>query len=949
MPKVKTKQSPDKHTASLYDKHNVVIKGARTNNLKNVDLTIPKNKLIVVTGVSGSGKSSITMDTLYAEGQRRYVESLSSYARQFLTRVKKPDVDYIKGISPAIAIQQKVSSANARSTVGTLTEIFDYLRLLYARIGHTFSPLTGLEVKKDSVSDIVSYLSGQDEGSRFSILSPFFYNEAKEPLKNILERYEQKGFNRIYIDGSVTRIDELLQNRPVSKKKAKGGEDALAYIVVDRIVVRKDDEENFKRMADSIETALAESTGRCAILDESGTIREFSTRFEENGIEYEEPSVALFNFNSSIGACPVCEGYGMAIGIDADKVIPNKHKTLYDHAVAPWSGERGASYYTNMIRKADSLGLSIHKPYNKLSEKEIDIVWNGTKSFEGINDYFKDLAASSYKIQDRVALARYRGKTVCPECGGKRLRKEVLYIKVGGKDIADLANMDIEQLDKFFTDLHLDEQDAAVAERILEEIGSRLSTMVAIGLGYLTLQRPAATLSGGETQRIHLTRLLGSNLTGSMYLLDEPSVGLHPRDTRNLVAALKKLRDLGNTVIVVEHEEEVIRSADFLVDMGPEAGILGGEVVFTGNYKDIAQSPVDNSLTIDYLLGRKKIEVPAQRRVSRNFLKMEGVSLHNLSDVQVTIPLHSMVCVTGVSGSGKSSLIKGVLFPVLEHAIQNGLMEATNNHIERLSGDIKKLDRVEMIDQQPIGKSSRSNPVTYVKAYDYIRDLFTSQPMSKLRGFKPKHFSFNVEGGRCETCKGEGVTVVDMQFLADVTLVCEECKGKRFKNEVLDVTYKGKNIYEVLEMDIREAVDFFEDQPEIINRILPLLEIGLGYVKLGQSSSSLSGGEAQRVKLASFLTKENKVPHSLFIFDEPTTGLHFEDVRKLLIAFNKLIDKGNSVLIVEHNMEVIKSSDYIIDIGPEGGSGGGKILYQGAPEGLVDIKESYTARYLKLE
>lgn len=948
MPKVKTKQSPDKHTSSLYDKYNVVIKGARTNNLKNVDLTIPKNKLIVVTGVSGSGKSSITMDTLYAEGQRRYVESLSSYARQFLTRVKKPDVDYIKGISPAIAIQQKVSSANARSTVGTLTEIFDYLRLLYARIGRTFSPLTGLEVKKDSVSDIVNYLSGQDEGSRFSILSPFFYNEGKEPLKNVLERYEQKGFNRLYIDGSVMRIDELLQNLPVSKKKAKG-EDALAYIVVDRIVIRKEDEENFKRMADSIETALAESGGRCTILDESGGIRDFSTRFEENGVEYEEPSVALFNFNSSIGACPVCEGYGMAIGIDADKVIPNKHKTLYDHAIAPWSGERGASYYTSMIRRADSLGLSIHKPYNKLSERELDIVWNGTKGFDGINDYFKDLAASSYKIQDRVALARYRGKTVCPECGGKRLRKEVLYIKVGGKDIADLANMDIEQLDRFFTDLRLDEQDAAIAERVLDEIGSRLSTMVAIGLGYLTLQRPAATLSGGETQRIHLTRLLGSNLTGSMYLLDEPSVGLHPRDTRNLVAALKKLRDLGNTVIVVEHEEEVIRNADFLVDMGPEAGVLGGEVVFTGNYKDIAQSPVDNSLTIDYLLGRKKIGVPAQRRVSRNFLKMEGVSLHNLSDVQVTIPLHSMVCVTGVSGSGKSSLIKGVLFPVLEQAIQNGLTEATNNHVERLSGDIKKLDRVEMIDQQPIGKSSRSNPVTYVKAYDYIRDLFTSQPMSKLRGFKPKHFSFNVEGGRCETCKGEGVTVVDMQFLADVTLVCEECKGKRFKNEVLDVTYKGKNIYEVLEMDIREAVDFFEDQSEIINRILPLLEIGLGYVKLGQSSSSLSGGEAQRVKLASFLTKENKVPHSLFIFDEPTTGLHFEDVRKLLIAFNKLIDKGNSVLIVEHNMEVIKSSDYLIDIGPEGGSGGGKILYQGAPEGLVDIKESYTARYLKLE
>ena len=576
------------------------------------------------------------------------------------------------------------------------------------------------------------------------------------------------------------------------------------------------------------------------------------------------------------------------------------------------------------------------------------MVWEGTREFAGIDAYFKDLISSSYKIQDRVALARYRGKTVCPECKGKRLRKEVLFIKVNGKDIADLGNMDINQLYDFFANIVLDEQDQSIAARILMEINSRLSTMVSIGLGYLSLQRPASTLSGGETQRIHLTRLLGSNLTGSMYLLDEPSVGLHPRDTANLISALKKLRNLGNTVILVEHEEEVIKHADFLVDMGPEAGIMGGEVIFTGNYTDIENSPINNSLTIDYLLGRKKIEVPAQRRVSRSFLKMDKVNLHNLKDVDVTVPLNCIVCVTGVSGSGKSSLIKGVLYPTLENAIQNDLTEASTNFIQRLSGDIKRINKVEMIDQQPIGKSSRSNPVTYVKAYDYIRDLFTSQPMSKLRGFKPKHFSFNVEGGRCETCKGEGVTVVDMQFLADVTLVCEECKGMRFKNEVLDVKYKDKNIFDVLEMDIMEAVTFFEGNNEIINRIMPLYEIGLGYVRLGQSSSSLSGGEAQRVKLASFLTKENKVAHTLFIFDEPTTGLHFEDVRKLLIAFNKLIEKGNSIIIVEHNMEVIKSSDYLIDIGPEGGAEGGEILYQGVPEGLLKVKKSHTAKYLKV-
>lgn len=949
MPKTIKQNSPETEPVILYDKQNIVIKGARTNNLKNIDLTIPKNKLIVVTGVSGSGKSSITMDTLYAEGQRRYVESLSSYARQFMTRIKKPDVDYIKGITPAIAIHQKVSSANARSTVGTLTEIFDYLRLLYARIGKTISPITGKEIKKDSVSDIVNFLGKKEDGTRFSILAPFTYNEEEESLKSVLERLEQKGFNRVWLSGEVRRIDELLPALPKTKKKESNKDAVFGYVVVDRIVVRKEDDENFKRIADSIETAIAESSGSCVLLSEHGEMNHFSTRFEENGIVFEEPSIALFNFNSSVGACHVCEGYGMAIGIDESKVIPNKHLSLYDHAIAPWSGDKGRNYYKSMIQHAERLGLSIHTPYHKLSSRELEIIWKGGDNFQGIDDYFKKLQSTSYKIQDRIALARFRGKTVCPECRGKRLRKEALYVKLGGKDIAELADMDIEQLEEFFSQLDLSDRDAAIAERILSEIRQRLSTMVAIGLGYLTLQRPASTLSGGETQRIHLTRLLGSNLTGSLYLLDEPSVGLHPRDTRNLVTALKKLRDLGNTVIVVEHEEEVIRSADYLVDMGPEAGVLGGEVVFTGNYKDIAQSPVHNSLTIDYLLGRKKIEVPKERRVGRNIIRIDGVYLHNLQGVNVSIPLHSMVCVTGVSGSGKSSLIKGALYPTLESALSNRSTHTSNNLVLDFYGDINTINMVEMVDQQPIGKSSRSNPITYVKAYDYIRDLFTAQPLSKLRGFRPKHFSFNVEGGRCENCKGEGVTVVDMQFLADVSLVCDECKGRRFKNEVLDIRYKEKNIYDVLEMDIREAVEFFTDQPEIINRIQPLLDVGLGYVKLGQSSSSLSGGEAQRVKLASFLTKDNKVPHTLFIFDEPTTGLHFEDVRKLLLAFNKLIDRGNSIIIVEHNMEVIKSSDYIIDIGPEGGRNGGRILYQGPPEGLKNIPESHTAAFLDLE
>lgn len=929
-----------------YDKAHILIKGARTNNLKNVDLVLPKNKLIVVTGVSGSGKSSITMETLYAEGQRRYVESLSSYARQFLTRIKKPDVDYIKGISPAIAIHQKVSSANTRSTVGSMTEIFDYLRLLFARIGKTYSPISGEQVRKDSVTDIVGFIGTLPEGERLSILSNVDTDAENFIMNEFLDRAQQKGFTRVYIDDEVKRMDEM--EPPRSKGRKKNNLPGFLAIVVDRVTVAKGDLENRKRIADSVEIALAESRGMVTILLESGELREFSTRFEADGMIFQEPSNALFNYNSSLGACPTCEGYGMALGIDEDKVIPNKQKSLLDHAIAPWAGEKGYEHYKELIQYADQAGISIHRPYQQLTDAQRDIVWNGNDKIKGIHDFFKRLQSSSYKIQDRVLLSRYRGKTVCPACKGKRLRPESLYVKVAGCDIAEITAMDIHNLNKYFQNLVLEKKDLVVAERILLEISNRLSTMANIGLGYLTLQRPAATLSGGETQRIHLTRLLGSNLTGSMYLLDEPSVGLHPRDTNNLIAALKNLRDLGNTVIIVEHEEEVIRQADYLVDMGPEAGSFGGEVVFTGNYEDIGSSVANNSLTIDYLLRRKKIEVPSIRRKGRNFLNMENVTLHNLQNVNVSIPLNGLVCVTGVSGSGKSSLIKGVLYPAMVNAVQNSLNEVSGNFIERLSGDLNRIQQVEMIDQQPIGKSSRSNPVTYVKAYDYIRDLYTSQPLAKIRGFKPKHFSFNVEGGRCENCKGDGVTVVDMQFLADVTLVCEECRGFRFKQEVLDVKYKDKSIYDVLEMDIREAVTFFEGYPEIINRIGPLDEVGLGYVRLGQSSSSLSGGEAQRVKLASFLTKEHRSYHTLFLFDEPTTGLHFEDVRKLLIAFNRLVENGHSIIVVEHNMEVIKCADYVVDIGPEGGVRGGTILYQGPPEGLKNVKESYTAQYLDL-
>lgn len=929
----------EQETNLASDKHQIIIKGARTNNLKNVDVTIPKNKLVVVTGLSGSGKSSITMDTLFAEGQRRYVESLSSYARQFLTRIKKPDVDYIKGISPAIAIEQRVSSDNARSTVGTLTEIYDYLRLLYARIGRTISPVSGAEVKKDSVSDIVDYTMGLTDGAKVIILSPIIKMSSTEWPAYVL-RLQQKGFTRVFLGGETHNIEEVLDN--IKKLKYKPD----AAIVIDRLVIKNDDIELAKRIGDSVELALSESQGLCRVLTDQ-VERTFSIRFEMDGIQFFEPSIALFNTNNSLGACPVCEGYGSAIGIDPDKVIPNKLKSLFDHAIVAWQGESGKSYQANLVKYAADYDIPIHKPYGELSMNQKQVVWNGKGKLEGILSYFKDLEANSYKIQNRVILSRYRGKTVCPECHGKRLRKEALYVKLDGKDIGELSNMSLEQLFDFFAEIKLTAQEMEIVQRILLELNSRLSTLNELGLGYLSLARPANTLSGGETQRIHLTRLLGSNLTSALYILDEPSIGLHPRDTLSLVKSLKKLRDLGNTVIVVEHEEEVIKQADYIIDMGPEAGINGGEVVFVGDYKDISKAKKGRSLTVDYLTGVRSIPIPERKTIFRNFIRMQNVFLHNLKNINVNIPMNALVCVTGVSGSGKSSLVKGVLYPELLKCVQNDYVEINGNYIEMLKGDINVIKSVEMIDQQPIGRSSRSNPITYVKAYDYIRDLFAAQPAAKLKGFKAKHFSFNVEGGRCDNCNGDGFTIVDMQFLADVTLVCEECKGMRFKNEVLDIKYKDKSIYDILTMDVREAIDFFHDKKEILARIQPFFDIGLDYIKLGQSSSSLSGGEAQRVKLASFLIKDNKQEHNFFIFDEPTTGLHFEDVKKLLNAFQRLIDKGNSVIVVEHNMEVIKCADYVIDLGPVGGEAGGHLIYEGSPDGLVKVENSITGIYLK--
>lgn len=919
------------------NQHDIFIKGAKSNNLKNVNLGIPRNQLIVVTGVSGSGKSSITMDTLFAEGQRRYVESLSSYARQFLMRMKKPEVDYIKGICPAIAIEQKVSTSNARSTVGTLTEVYDYLRILYARVGKTVSPISGQVVKKQEVSDVVDYIHQQDEGTKIQLFIPLkkkYDRTVAQELNLIL----QKGYTRVSIYGTLQRIEDIIDSGEYPERKS-------IKVLIDRFVVKHGDEENTKRIADSVQTAFQASLGDCIVDVMGKEEREFNNRFELDGMTFEEPTPQLFNYNNPYGACPVCEGFGRVMGIDEDKVVPNKNYSVHEGAIACWRGEQHGRWLEVFKRVAHHFDFPIHRSYKHLTEAEKEVLWEGNAHFDGINAFFAELEQKLYKIQNRVMLARYRGKTMCTHCNGGRLRKEAKYVKVADRSITELVDMPISDLLAFFDTVQLPDSDQKVAKRLLLEVTSRLQFMVEVGLGYLTLNRVSATLSGGETQRINLTRTLGSNLTSSLYILDEPSIGLHPRDTNRLVKVLKNLRDLGNTVVVVEHEEDIIKNADYLVDMGPRAGIHGGEVVFAGNYERI-HTEAHDSLTAQYMSGRRQIPLPAIRRKAKDFITVKGARQHNLKDVTTRFPLHCFTVVTGVSGSGKTTLIKQIFYPALKKHFDEPI-KTKLGEFDELSGALDQITQVELVNQRPIGRSSRSNPVTYVKAYDAIRSLFTSQQLAKINGFKPKHFSFNVEGGRCETCKGDGEVVVEMQFLADVRLECEDCGGKRFKQEVLDVTYRDKNIYEVLEMSIDEALIFFAEEKEVVAKLKPLQDVGLGYVKLGQSSSTLSGGEAQRVKLASFLGKERTSERILFIFDEPTTGLHFHDIQKLLDALNALVEKGHSVVVVEHNMEVIKSADWLIDLGPEGGINGGGLVYEGPTEGILAVEESHTGCYLR--
>lgn len=919
------------------DSSAIFIKGAREHNLKNVDVSIPRNRLVVVTGVSGSGKSSLTIDTLYAEGQRRYVESLSSYARQFLTRLDKPDVDYIKGISPAIALDQKVTTRTTRSTVGTLTEIYDYLRLLYARIGKTISPVSGNVVKKDEVSDVVDYIEKLNHGAKVFLLVEIVPDKNRK-INDIARIYQQKGFTRFFISNEIIKIEDLIENN-----SSLNTHHSPVYLLVDRIIVKTDDEETRQRIADSVDIAFYEGNGACIVRTEDEKTKYFSNRFEADGMIFEEPSPHFFNQNNPYGACKKCEGFGTIIGVDRDLVIPDKNLSVFQGAVACWKGEKMKAWLEKLLKSASKFNFPIHKPFYQLTKEQEELLWEGNEYFFGLNDFFKMLEENAYKIQYRVMLARYRGKTICPECKGSRIRPDANYVKINGKSISDLVDTPVEHLSAFIHSIELNQFEETVAKRILLEIRNRLTYMLNLGLGYLTLNRKSNTLSGGETQRINLTRTLGSNLTSSLYILDEPSVGLHPRDTERLVGVLKNLRDLGNTVVVVEHEEEVIKNADHIIDIGPYAGIHGGHVVSTGNFKEIVADK--NSLTGNYLSSKKEIPLPKVRRKSSNKIRLKQSRMHNLKNIDITLPLHNLIAVTGVSGSGKTTLIKHILYPELMKMLDDTSDTAFISKI--LDGDLNKITQVELIDQDPIGKSSRSNPVTYVKAYDEIRDLFAKQQLAKIRGYKSGFFSFNVDGGRCETCKGEGELIVEMQFLADVHLNCEECNGRRFKEEILEVLYKGKNISDLLEMSVEEAIEFLKDEKDIVSKLQPLADVGLGYVKLGQSSSTLSGGEAQRVKLASFLGKGKSKEHILFIFDEPTTGLHFHDINKLLDAFNGLIDCGHSIIVIEHNLEVIKCADYIIDLGPEGGEKGGYLVYEGAPEGIVKVKDSFTGHYLK--
>lgn len=920
----------------------IEIQKARVHNLKNISLKIPLNKFIVVTGVSGSGKSSLAFDTLFAEGQRRYVESLSSYARQFLGRINKPEVDFIKGIPPAIAIEQKVNTRNPRSTVGTSTEIYDYLKLLFARIGKTISPVTGKEVTRNSVSDAVDYVFSFEEGTRLIISSPLHPKNGRSILEEA-ELLMQQGFTRLEMGDKIKRIDELLKD----KSEDFGTENC--NLVIDRIAVRKD-EDTQSRVADSIQTAFFEGHGECQIKvfeKEKTTSRIFSNLFTADGIEFEEPSVHMFSFNNPVGACPTCEGYGKVIGIDEDLVIPNKSLSVYQDTVACWKGEKMSEWKNELIYAAEKFNFPIHKPFYELSEAHKFLLWTGNKYFKGLNRFFKFLEESSYKIQYRVMLSRYRGKTICPECKGSRLKKEAGYVKISDKSLQELVLMPISELSVFFNELKLNDHDTTIAKRILIEINNRIEFLYDVGLGYLTLNRLSSTLSGGESQRINLATSLGSSLVGSLYILDEPSIGLHSRDTDRLIKVLRRLQKIGNTVVVVEHDEEIIRAADEIIDIGPNAGQHGGEVVFHGNHTELHKSP--ESLTTKYLTGEKKIEVPKQRRKWSNSIEIIGARENNLKNITVKFPLNTMTVVTGVSGSGKSSLVSKILSPAMTK-ILGGYGDRTGEH-DAILGDYNQITAIEFIDQNPIGKSSRSNPVTYLKAYDEIRKLFADQQASKIQGLKPSHFSFNVDGGRCDECQGEGTIKVEMQFLADVYLLCESCNGKRFKEDILDVRYQNKNIDDILNITVNQAIELFavgtsSTEKKITKRLKPLQDVGLGYIKLGQSSSTLSGGESQRVKLASFLAKEKDAP-TLFIFDEPTTGLHFHDIKKLLDSFNALISRGHSITIIEHNMEIIKSADWIIDLGPEGGKTGGEVIFEGTPEELIKVENSYTGEALK--
>jgi len=910
----------------------ISIQGASLHNLKNLDVKIPRNKLVVLTGLSGSGKSSLAFDTLYAEGQRRYVESLSSYARQFLGKLNKPKVTSIKGISPAIAIEQKVNSNNPRSTVGTSTEIYDYLKLLYARIGRTYSPVSGEEVKKDSVTDVLDCIQNFETGSKMLLLAPV-HIDGNRNLETIINILKQQGFSRLKIKDQIIRIDDFDQSS-----------NEEFWLVVDRIVVQKD-EDFLNRLADSIQTAFYEGKGECIVEDLSQNQSFFfSNKFEKDGITFLEPNIHFFSFNNPYGACQQCEGYGNVIGIDDDLVIPNTSLSVYDDAIYPWKSDSFRAWKEALIINAYKFNFPIHKPIFELSEEQYRLLWSGNDYFQGLNDFFKHLEEQSYKIQYRVMLSRYRGKTKCTSCQGKRLRKETSYVKIHGKEISELVDLPIDEVLLFFNTIQLNKSDQLIAKRLLLEISNRLQFLNDVGLTYLTLNRNSNSLSGGESQRINLATSLGSSLVGSMYILDEPSIGLHSKDTERLIKVLFKLRDLGNTVIVVEHDEDIIKVADHIIDIGPEAGSLGGELVAEGPYEKILKA---DTLTANYLNGKLKIEIPKKRRASTKYIEIIGARANNLKNIDVRLPLNTLTVITGVSGSGKSTLIRSILYPALQKIIHKYGEKA--GQFTEIRGDIESLQQIEFINQNPIGRSSRSNPVTYIKAYDDIRGLYTEQKLARVRGYKAKFFSFNVDGGRCDTCKGEGEVTIEMQFMADVHLECETCKGKRFKKEVLEIEFEGKNINDILETTVDEAILFFNkhQQKKIVAKLQPLQDVGLGYVQLGQASSTLSGGEAQRIKLASFLVKGTRNEKTLFIFDEPSTGLHFHDIKKLLSSFNALIDKGHSIIVIEHNMELIKCADYIIDLGPEGGKKGGAVIAQGVPEEFIKNAESYTAKYLR--